>query len=215
MLTSRRLVLASAAIVLGLSACGSAHTTSSGAAGGGTDGSVTVTTGATGGPKVITFGAAGSGATTAASASADKMMAIRNVTYVFDGAMPALSDSGASWQSRAASLRTRAGSRPWLRRSVWRGRCVSSRRIRAAAGWPDRRTTAPPPSGLGRWSRQLVVNPAPAPVATISACASPAYDPTTPVDSTGDGVDATMVTTTAPPCPSRPRRLVCRARPMR
>jgi hypothetical protein len=202
MLTSRRLVLASAAIVLGLSACGSAHTTSSGAAGGGTDGSVTVTTGADAGPKVITFGTAGSGATTAASASADKMMAIRNVTYVFDGTMPTLSGSGASWQfpggftpdaKRVAAMAAALGVDGPVRELP----------ADQGGGWMagpqdySGATLTVSADGLGSWW----FNPTPATVASISACEASASDPATPVDSTDDSVDATMVTTTLAPCP--------------
>ena len=197
MLTSRRLVLASAAIVLGLSACGSANTTT----GGPTGGSVTATTGAAAGPKVITFGAAGSGATTAASESADKMMAIRNLTYVFDGTLPTLSDTGASWHFPAGFTPDRD------RVAAMAGNLGVEGEVRElpadqGGGWmagPQDYSAATfmvSADGLGSWW----FNPAPQPVATVSACEMPAYDPATPVDS-GAATDAPATTAALPVCP--------------
>lgn len=101
MITSRRFALATAAIVFGLSGCGSANDTSTAGSTPGT-GLTAATTGAVASaPHVIRLGggAAAPAAGTMSSESADsKMMAFGNVTYVFDGTLPTLADSAPSWQ---------------------------------------------------------------------------------------------------------------------
>lgn len=103
MVTSRRFALATAAIVLGMSACGSANTTSSSDSTAGTiaTGGTTIADPST--PRVIHLGAGGSApaagdATMSAESADSKMMAFRNITYVFDGTFPTLSESAPSWQ---------------------------------------------------------------------------------------------------------------------
>ena len=105
MITSRRIALASAAIVLGLSACGSANT--QGAAGSTPATVVTASTSdaAPSSPRVIHLGSVSAGAAaatargeTAPTAADSKMMAIRNVRFVFDATVPTLVESGPSWQ---------------------------------------------------------------------------------------------------------------------
>ena len=207
MLTSRRLVLASAALILGLSACGSTNTTTSGH----TDGSVTATTTKGAGPRVITFGAAAGGATSAATASADKMMPIRNLTYVFDGALPTLPDSGASWQfpggftpdaGRVAAMAAALGVEGDVREvpaDQGGGWMVGPQDYSAAS-------LTVSADGLGSWW----YNPAPAPGSTISACAVSAENPAAVVDSIaaagsagsdGSGVATPATTVVLPVCP--------------
>ncbi len=103
MITSRRFALATAAIVLGLSACGSANTASSSDSTAGTiaTGGTTIADPAT--PHVIHLGAgrwapSTAGGPMSAESADSKMMAVRNITYVFDGTFPTLSESAPSWQ---------------------------------------------------------------------------------------------------------------------
>ncbi|MCU1400483.1 MAG: hypothetical protein JWN62_3592 [Acidimicrobiales bacterium] len=106
---SRRLAFAAAAVVLGLSACGSSA--SSGSAPAVTAGATATTLGTTASTAptadhpVIHLGAAAAGTTAAGAPSpaasgpmVDSKLAVRNLTYVFDGAYPTLADSGPSWQ---------------------------------------------------------------------------------------------------------------------
>lgn len=82
MLRSRRFALIATIAVLGLSACG--------------DAASTTTAGRS--PAVIHLGAGGT--TNAASVEGgaeDKMMAIQNITYVFDGSYPDLGSAAPSW----------------------------------------------------------------------------------------------------------------------
>ncbi len=198
MLISRRLVLASTALVLGLSACGSANTTTSGPAGG----SATATTGAAAGPKVINFGAAGGGGATATiSESADKVMAIRNLTYVFDGTLPTLSDMGGSWQFPAGFTPDRDRVAAMASALGVEG---EARELPAdqGGGWMagpqdySSATLTVSADALGSWW----FNPSPAPVAAAIACEMPAYDPAAPVTSGDVSTDATVVTETFPVC---------------
>lgn len=204
MFTSRRLVLASAALVLGFSACGSANSTTSGS----TAGSATVSTAANGGPKVITFGsgtAAGS-SLPATGDSAEKMMAIRNLTYVFDGDLPVLSDTGVSWQfpgdftpdaARIAAMADVLGVVGEVRQlpaDQGGGWMVGPEDYSAA-------TLTVSADGLGSWW----FNPTPIAVSTTSACGiDPAVDvlegetldTVSPLDS-----DVVADPSVVPPCP--------------
>lgn len=83
MLRSRRFALIATIAVLGLSACG--------------DGASTTTAGRA--PAVIHLGAGGAtpNASTVEGGVGDKMMAIQNITYVFDGSYPDLGSAAPSW----------------------------------------------------------------------------------------------------------------------
>ncbi len=101
MVMSRRLAFASAAFIIGLSACGSAASTT----GQSTAGTTVITSTSADAPEVIHFGpgaapsAAGTATDVVSPESADsKMMALQSMTYVFDGEVPALSSTGASWR---------------------------------------------------------------------------------------------------------------------
>ncbi|MCU1393770.1 MAG: hypothetical protein JWM34_2198 [Ilumatobacteraceae bacterium] len=130
---SRRSILASAALVVGLAACGSAQKTTSASTAAtsgvtastvaGSTATTTVGTGTGDRPVIHIGGNVGSGgdavpAATGAATTGETRIAFNDVTYVFDGTLPTLPDSGASWsfpagyvpdQARIASMAAALG----------------------------------------------------------------------------------------------------------
>ena len=93
MIPSRRIAFAAAAVILGLTACGEASTTSS---------DVTTVTPTTTPLAVIRLGsstgaAAGAEAADSSFAPGEKMMAMRLMNFIFNGTMPSLPSTGAAW----------------------------------------------------------------------------------------------------------------------
>ncbi len=88
MLRSRRLAFAAAAVLVGLTACGSANSSTT----------------ATKAPVVIHVGASsGAGGGKAESPAADRMMMMQDVTFVYDGAYPDLGDTAQAWSLPAGA----------------------------------------------------------------------------------------------------------------
>ncbi len=88
MLRSRRLAFAAAAVLVGLTACGSANSSTT----------------ATKSPMVIHVGAASDAAGgKAESPAADRMMMMQDVTFVYDGAFPDLGDTAQAWSLPAGT----------------------------------------------------------------------------------------------------------------
>ena len=187
MISSRRIAFAAAAIILGLTACGEASTTSSG---------VTATTPTTSPLAVIRLGSganntAGAPAADSSFATGEKMMAMRQLQFIFSGSLPSLPSSGAAWSfpanpdvdpariAEVAALLGVTGQVRTLPADQGGGWMVGS------AGYADASLTVSA-DGMASWW----FSPSPSVYGTVGV-SCPAYDPAT----------STEIVDTVPPCP--------------